>query len=254
MHIIAVANEKGGVGKTTVTVTVAAGLAKRGKRVLMIDADPQGHATAALGIAKYPGLYDLLVRDADFRQVIKAVPSDKYDGDGKSKLYIIGGNVETRHIANSISDAWALAHKLALLAPTFEYCLIDTSPTPSLLHAALYMAAQHVIYPTLAEFWSFDGLAASIDRQRNTAAYNNLAIAGIVPVRVRAHTLEHAENLRALRAQFGALVWEPIPDSIIWAEAATYQLPVFAYAPDHSASESAWGLVDRVEAINASTG
>lgn len=253
MKIIAVANEKGGVGKTTVCVTAAAGLAKRGRRVLMIDADAQGHATTALGLTKYPGIYDLLVRDADFKAIMKPISPDRYGGTGKSSLYVVGGNVETRHIANSISDAWALASKLDPLRGTFDYCLIDTSPTPSLLHALLYLAADFVIYATMAEYWSFDGLAASLERQKQTRTLNNIQVAGIVPVRVRANTLEHAENLRALIEQFGPLVWEPIPDSIVWAEAATYQMAVFAFAPGHPASDSAWKLVDRVEAINAAS-
>jgi len=249
MKVIVTANEKGGVGKTTVTVTAAAGLAQRGWRVLMVDADPQGHATSALGLEKYPGLYDLLVRGADYRDVVRPVPVERYGGEGQGRLYVLGSNVETRHIASSISDAWALANRLKPLEGLFDVCLIDTSPTPSLLHAALYLAAQWVVYPTLLEHWSFDGLASSIERQARVQQVNGASVAGIVPVRARFTTLEHSENMAALRAAYGPLVWEAIPDSIVWAEAATFQMPVFVFAPEHPASAAARQLVDRMEAI-----
>ena len=109
MITLAILNEKGGVGKTTLAVTVAAGLAARGRRVLLIDADAQGHATRALGLAKYPGLYELLVREADYQDALRAVPSAKYGGiaGDASSLYVIGSNIETINIAASVSAAVA---------------------------------------------------------------------------------------------------------------------------------------------------
>lgn len=249
MITVTVLNEKGGVGKTTIAITVAAGLASRGKRVLLIDADAQGHASRALGLAKYPGLYDLLVRNADYSDVIQAIPSEKYGGIGESTLYLIGSNVETRHIANSISDAWLVDEKLEPLEELFDFCLIDTAPTPSLLHGAIYLATDFVLYPTLCEFWSFDGLAESLVHRRAVESVKQVKVAGIIPMRVRSNTLEHTENLRSLKERFGNLVWPIIPERIVWAEASTYQVPVFVQAPNSDASGHAWELVDRVEVL-----
>jgi chromosome partitioning protein len=78
MHVITLLNEKGGVGKTTLATHIGAGLAVRGLRVIIIDADPQGHATVSLGMQRKPGLYDLLVRDASFTSVLQQVPHETY--------------------------------------------------------------------------------------------------------------------------------------------------------------------------------
>ncbi len=250
MNSITVSNEKGGVGKTTVAVTVAAGLAARGHSVLLIDADAQGHATRALGLAKYPGLYDLIVRDARYEDVLKPIPVDRYGGQGISTLAVLGSNVETRNIALSISDAWLLAYRLKPLRDLFEFCIIDTAPTPSLLHSSIYLVSDWLIYPTLCEFWSFDGLTESMFHRKSFEDKRVVKIAGIVPMRYRANTLEHSENLAKLCEKFGELVWPAIPERIIWAEASTYQKPVFVHAPGSDAALAAWELVDRVEVLH----
>lgn len=250
MITITIGNEKGGVGKTTTAVTLAAGLAARGRRVLLIDADAQGHATRAVGLAKAPSLYNWLVRDADLREVIVPVPPERYAGNDKTRFFIIPSNVETRNIANSISDAYAVADALEPLSDLFDFVFIDTSPTPSLLHGAIYLATDYMIFPTLCEYWSFDGLAESLGRQQAVRSMHEVKVLGIIPYRVRLQTLEHSENLQKLKDQFGDLVWDAIPDSIVWAEATAFQLPVFVHAPDHSAAQIAWKLVDRVDVLH----
>lgn len=249
MKVITVLNEKGGVGKTTITTTVAAGLAARGYRVLIVDADAQGHATRALGLAKYPGLYDLLVRDANLQAVIKPIPTNRYGCSGSSTLGIIGSNVETRNIANSISDSYALVKRLAPLAGMFDLVMFDTSPTPSLLHGSIYMATDIILYPTLCEFWSFDGLAESMMHHSSVQGMKDIRIGGIIPTRYRAATIEHSENLNNLKEKFGDLVWNPITERIAWAEASTYQVPIFVHDQKSDAAAQAWTLVDRVEGL-----
>jgi chromosome partitioning protein len=259
MKVITILNEKGGVGKTTIAITVAAGLAARGHNVLLVDADAQGHATISLGLRKYPGLYDLLVRWQDlverhngsegevYNSVVKTIAPDFFGGTGL--LAAIGSNVETRNIAHSISDAWLLADRLRTLGDTFDYCLVDTAPTPSLLHGAIYLATDWLVYPTLCEYWSIDGLAESISRLDAVQRSREISVAGIVPVRFRRTTLEHRERLKTLRERFGELVWPEVPERIVWAEAASYQRPVFLHDPNSDAADHAWELVDRVEGL-----
>lgn len=251
MKKITISNEKGGPGKTTVAVTVAAGLAARGRRVLLIDAEEQGHATLSVGIAKYPGFYDLLVRDASFRKVLKPVDPAKYGGTGKTNLYLLGSNVETRSIAGSISDALKFKTRLAELTGTFDYVIIDTAPTPSLLHGSIYLASDGLIVPTELEFLSLDGLTETLRRAKAHETHGSrLAVLGIVPNKYRASTLEHRENLAALREQFGELVWPPVGLSIVWSESANFALPVFVHAPDSESASAAWEMVDRIEEWN----
>jgi chromosome partitioning protein len=253
-------NEKGGVGKTTCSVTVAAGLASRGKRVLLIDSDAQGHATRAAGVPKYPGLYDLLVRDADWKDALKPilpafwgaapVETDKY-AQADYRLWVLGSNVETANIANSISEAWKLADRLEEITDQFDYVIIDTAPTPSLLHGVIYLASDYLIYPTQAELLSLDGLLNSLTHRKSFANLRQVEIGGIVPVMVRPQTWEHTQMLRTLRKEYGELVWPEITESIVWAEASRAARAVFAYNPEHQAAGQAWGLVDRVEGLTA---
>jgi len=266
MKVVNLSNEKGGCGKTTLAVTIAAGLAARGNRVLLVDSDAQGHATRSVGIAKYPGFYDLLVRDANWQDVLKpalpnfwgvqpaqaegganAYPADDY------RLWVLGSNVETANVANSISDAWKLYDRLQELADRFEYVVIDTAPTPSLLHGAIYLASDFLIYPTQAELLGLDGLVSSVAHHKNFSTMRAMKIGGIVPMMVRPQTWEHTQMLRSLRKQYNTeqqeLVWPEITESIVWAEASRAARAVFAYRPDHQAAEQALALVARVEAL-----
>lgn len=252
MKVITVSNEKGGVGKTSFTINTAAQLAARGHRVLVVDSDAQAHATVALGVQKYPGLYELLVRDANWREVLRPVATERYGGQpgDKTNLFILGSNVESRTIASLIGEVWKLKRRLAEVDNAFDFCLVDTSPTPSLLHGAIYLSSDYMIYPTLPEAWSFDGLAESFAHRNQIIGMKDVGVAGIVPFRCRLKTVEHTENLNMLRQQFGDAVWTPIPESIVWAESATFGLPVFVYAPDHEAARIIEEMAQRVEALN----
>lgn len=257
MKVITLLNEKGGVGKTTIAVHAAMGLAYRGYRVVLVDGDPQGHATVRVGYSKGPGLYDLLVRDAEWRQVTKPVDPKRYGVDGeqpKGALWVVPSNVETRNIANSISEADSLAIRLAELDSFADVVIIDTSPTPSLLHGAFYTATDAILYPTKLTFTSFDGLIESITRRlaANEARAKRwgqppIEVMGIIPVEYRANTNEQQANYERLREQFKKLVWNPIPQRTVWTESEGSALPVFNLEPTGEAAFDAWEIVDRIE-------
>ena len=139
---------------------------------------------------------------------------------------------------------------------TVDFVIVDTSPTPSLLHGAVYMATDAILYPTVCEYFSFRGLQNSFlhredneryRRQFNFAPIKNL---GIVPTMYRARTLEHRENLAELTESYGDLVWPPIAQSTVWTESSRVHRAVWNYAPSSPAARQGWYLVKRfMEAI-----
>ena len=277
MKIITLLNEKGGCAKSSIATTVASGLATRGKRVLLVDADPQGHGTIMLGLAKEPCIYDLLVRDAKWSDMLRQVPDGQFaprDQQPQGVLMALPSNIETRNIANSISDSGLLRYRLDELQDVIDVVIIDTSPTPSLFHGSIYLAADAVIYPTQAEYLSVDGLIeslkhldkANIDRL-NERGLEALKIVGIQPTMVDPKTVTHSEYLKLLTQEFKRLVWPPLPSRIVWADASAARQSIFRYVeetidPDSvdasyqrskgesgSALREAWALVKRVERV-----
>jgi chromosome partitioning protein len=256
MHVITLLNEKGGVGKTTLATHIAAGLAVRGYRVVLADADPQGHATLSLGLSKEPGLYDLLVRNASFRDVLRRVPETLYqipEQAVEGVLYAIGSNVETRAIPMMTSDTLIVLKRFQELQDAIDVVIFDTAPTPSLLHGSIYMATNSLVYPTECEYLSLDGLIESLKHRkqfqpvRKQWGLSSIEVMGIVPMKYRKSTVLHNQNLETMRAQFGKKVWPPLALRTIWGEASMLQHPVFHIAPESKAAGEVWNIVARVE-------
>lgn len=255
MKVITLLNEKGGVGKTALAAHIGAYLAIQGKRVLMIDADGQAHLTVAYGIEKEGCFYDMIVRKAPFKQIVRAVPSERYaypDRPVTGTLAIIPGNVETRSVPSSVSDATAVLRRVMELRDVMDYVIFDTSPSPSMLHPMIYMATDYMLFPTKCEVWSFDGLQSSMQHKASfdpfRKQYNlpEIQIMGIVPTLYRANTIEHSENLKHLVNAFGNLVWRPIPQRTVWTEVATMRQSLFSAAPDTKSAADAVRLGQRV--------
>lgn len=259
MKVITLLNEKGGVGKTTLAGTLGAGLAILGYRVLMIDADPQGHLSLSFGVKKQHSLYDLLVRDAEFDDpgIVQPVPPDQFSlpsqPNPKGRLFVVPGNRETRLIAQALEgELFAVRNRMSELAQSniVDFVLFDTSPTPSSLHAQIYIATDHILYPTEVTYLSFDGLVESIEsttgfnKQRRQSGLQDIKLTGIVPTKYRPKTLEHREKYQSLKGSpYGSLVWTPLPLSVIWEEAMARQVSIFRYAYDHPAARDAWKIV-----------
>ena len=120
--------------------------------------------------------------------------------------------------------------------------VIDTSPTPSTLHALIYLATHYILYPTEVTYLSFDGLVASIQsttgysEQKKKSGLEEIKLTGIIPTKYRHNLLEHQEKYNSLKKGFGDLVWPPMPMSVVWEESLARRRSIFSYAYDHPAA------------------
>lgn len=248
MKVITLLNQKGGVAKTTLSTHLAQWLAIQGKRVILIDADSQGSATYAVGHEYEPGFYNLIVRNAEWKDVLRLISPELYEIPNhpvKGQLFLVPSNIETRTIATVIEDASIVQTRLSELSAVVDYVIVDTSPTPSLLHGSIYTATDYILYPTKCESLSIQGLQRSMDslraanRYREQYAIQPIEVLGIVPTMFRVKTLEHKENLAELRKVYKDLVWEPIALSTIWSESSRMARPVWNLSPDAKAARIA---------------
>lgn len=254
MQVITIGNEKGGVGKTTTSREVATGLANRGYRVLAVDTDSQAHLTQSLGFAppKMGHLYDLLAREAEWKDVVKAVPKELHGGSGR--LYIVPGNIETRAIPLSITDEYLFDTRLRQLDGNIDVVVIDTAPTPTLFQASILIATDALIYVTIAEYLAVDGIAKmqkhveNANTRRVRMSMNEIWTMAVVTTQYRAQTLEHSEIYAMLQQKFGDLALTPIPDAIVWAESAREQKPLYLYAPKTDAAQRSIELINQIAA------
>lgn len=256
MKVITLLNEKGGVGKTTLSVHLAALLALNGSRVVLIDADGQGNATLAFGFQKEPAFYDLIVRGATFKSTLRFVSPEIYEWPGrptKGQLFLLPSNVETRNIANSISDSFAVLRRLKEISTAVDYVVFDTSPTPSLLHGSIYIATDAILYPTKCETWSFDGLVESFSHRdafmpyRQQFGMREIINLGIVPTMYQNNTAEHRDNLAELREAYPDGVWKPLAMRTVWRESARMARPVWTIEPSGKAAAEVSALVNGIE-------
>lgn len=262
MKAIALLQEKGGVAKTTLSVTLACGLAALGKTVMLIDTGEQGHVSRALGREKLPGFFELMQRNAAWKDVIVPIPAEKFLPPGKAtmeagRLMIVPSNIETRALPMIMRpEQMTLRKRVEQLADHVDYVVIDTDPAAGLLHLLIYTAADYILYPTKVEELSFDGLQealahlTSANYVRGGHRLPPVEILGIVPTMYRSVALEHKSNLEHLHKHFGDKVWAPIAERTVWAEAlagASGYTPVYAHAPNSPAAREAWEFIKRVQ-------
>lgn len=245
MKVVTFGNEKGGVGKTTNATNFAGILAHHGKRVLFIDADGQGTATRALGLENEPCLYDWAVREGqrsgDWQTVLRTVNPELFGGNGE--ILAIPSNAETRSIASNISSPSIFHRRLKQVANIFDYVVIDISPTPSLLHGAIYLATDYMVLNTLLEQWSVDGLKDTLVHTQQAAEtraqfeFGNVEVAGIICTQYKRGRIVSDTLLEHLQDNYDR-VCTPIPDREDFRQAAVMKEMVFRYAPDGDAAKA----------------
>jgi chromosome partitioning protein len=238
--IFCIANQKGGVGKTTATVNLAAGLAKVGQRVLMIDLDPQGNATMGSGIDKRQlelTVYDVLLESATVAEARVASEKGGYD--------VLGAN---RELAGAEVEMVALDRRekrlrtaLAGVGAQYDFILIDCPPSLSLLTLNGLCAAHGVIVPMQCEYFALEGLTDLVNtiKQVHANLNKNLQIVGLLRVMFDPRITLQQQVSEQLKGHFGDKVFDTvIPRNVRLAEAPSYGLPGVIFDPSARGSQA----------------
>jgi chromosome partitioning protein len=239
-QIIACANQKGGVGKTTTVVNLASYLALSGERVLVIDLDPQGNATSGLGLDRGSldgSIYDAVIDDATLRDLFVLGP---YDGLTviPSSIALAGAEIE---LAPLEQRERRLARLVRAVADDFEYILIDSPPSLGLLTVNALTAADSVLIPIQCEYYALEGLTQLIATVNLVRDHLNpaLELKGVVLTMYDGRTNLSADVASEVRRHLGDAVFETvIPRSVRLSEAPSHGLPISAYRPDSRGAEA----------------
>jgi chromosome partitioning protein len=243
--VIAFANQKGGVAKTTSTLNLAAALAEEGHRVLCVDMDPQGNLTMSQGLnpdSIERSMFDVLVHRLPIENVIEHTEIDL----AVSSIDLAGAELA---LSSMIGRERALEKALLPMKEKYDYVLIDTPPSLGLLTINALVAADHVIVPVQCEYLSLRGLV-QLENTLSMIRENlnpTVEIRGILPTMYDSRTLHSKEAVEMLKENFGELVFETrIRKTVRYAEAPVQGSSVLKYDPEGSAAEAYRDLAKEV--------
>jgi len=230
-RIIAIANQKGGVGKTTTSVNLSACLAYLGKKVLLIDIDPQGNATSGVGINKGETsscIYDVLIDDEDVKNVIQQTKVEN--------LYVIPATISLAgaeiELVSTISREVRLKHALEEIKDDYDYIIIDCPPSLGLLTINALTASDSVIIPVQCEYYALEGLSQLLSTVRLVQKHLNptLTIDGVLLTMLDARTNLGLQVIEEVKKYFQDKVYKTIiPRNVRLSEAPSHGEPIIIY-------------------------
>ncbi|WP_394175412.1 ParA family protein [Guptibacillus hwajinpoensis] len=238
-NIIAIANQKGGVGKTTTSVNVSACLAYLGKKVLLVDIDPQGNATSGVGIEKGDiehCVYNILVDDRDAEEIIQETIVENLHVI-PSTIQLAGAEIE---LVPTISREVRLKRALMKVEKNYDYIIIDCPPSLGLLTINSLTAANAVLIPVQCEYYALEGLSQLLNTVRLVQKHLNvdLEIEGVLLTMLDARTNLGIQVIEEVKKYFQEKVYRAIiPRNVRLGEAPSHGKPIIVYDPKSRGAE-----------------
>ncbi|MDW0114344.1 MULTISPECIES: ParA family protein [Sporosarcina] len=229
--ILAIANQKGGVGKTTTSVNLSACLAHIGKKVLLIDADPQGNATSGVGVNKgdvHQCIYDMLIDDVNIQEVIHHTKMENLD-IVPATISLAGAEIE---LVSTISREVRMKHAIQDAKDIYDYIIIDCPPSLGLLTINSLTAADAVIIPVQCEYYALEGLSQLLSTIRLVQKHLNesLMIDGVLLTMFDARTNLGIQVIEEVKKYFQDKVYGTIiPRNVRLSEAPSHGEPIIMY-------------------------
>lgn len=248
LHTIAIINQKGGVGKSTTTVNLAAALGKQGRKVLIVDFDPQGNSTSGIGVDK-EGLsqciYDALLHDVPAENLIHDTVSER--------VFIIPATIQLAGAEIELVSAMARETRLKdLLEPIkdeFDFIFIDCPPSLGLLTINALAAADSVLIPIQCEYYALEGVTKLLESMRMVKGRINkdLDTYGVLMTMYDSRTSLSNQVVEEVQNYFGDIAFKTcIPRSVKVSEAPSYGMPVIEYAPSNKGARAYMDLAKEV--------
>ena len=248
MRILAITNQKGGVGKTTTCVNLAASLAASGKQVLLIDLDPQGNATTGSGIDKSGikhTIYHVLIGEKSIRDILQTTEKNSYDV-APANRDLAGAEVE---LVNEIGRETRLKQAIIDLKIKYDYVLMDCPPALNLVTVNALTAANAVMIPMQCEYYALEGLSDLVNTIKKVRTHLNptLEIEGLLRTMYDNRNMLAQQVSAQLQSHFGDKVYQTvIPRNIRLAEAPSYGMPVLEYDRASKGSQAYLELANEI--------
>ena len=237
--VISIANQKGGVGKTTTSVNLSTCLAQKGKKVLLIDIDPQGNATSGLGVdaRETKSIYDVIINEVNIKDTVHSTMV--------KKLYVCPANIDLAgaevELVSMVSRETRLKDAIDEIRDEFDYVIIDCPPSLGLITLNAFTASDSVLIPIQCEYYALEGLGQLINTIKLVQKHlnKNLEIEGVVLTMFDLRTNLSTQVATEVEKYFGNKVFQTvIPRNIRLSEAPSHGLPITLYDKDSKGAET----------------